>query len=51
MQLLVTALNQPDASATRVTNGVALQIIELYPYVEYMKYLLPGASPWPCLFR
>jgi ABC-2 type transport system permease protein len=42
MQLLVTSLNQPDASATRITNGIALQIIELYPYVEYMKYLLPG---------
>jgi len=43
MQELVTALNQPAASATRITNGVALEIIELYPYVEYLKYLLPGS--------
>ena len=43
MQSLVSALNLPDASATRVTNSVALEIIELYPYVEYLKYLLPGS--------
>ena len=43
MQLLVTSLNQPDASAQRITTSVALEIVELYPYIEYMKYLLPGA--------
>jgi ABC-2 type transport system permease protein len=43
MQELVTALNQPDATAQRITQQAALQIIELYPYIEYMKYLLPGA--------
>ncbi len=43
MQELVTSLNLPTASAQRITNGVALQIIELYPYVEYLKYLLPGS--------
>jgi ABC-2 type transport system permease protein len=43
MQELVTALNEPAASAQRVTDKAALEIIELYPYIEYMKYLLPGA--------
>jgi len=43
MQELVSSLNQPDASAQRITTGVALQIVELYPYVEYLKYLLPGS--------
>jgi len=43
MQELVTALNQPDASATRITHDAALEIVELYPYVEYLKYLLPGS--------
>ena len=41
MQLLVNALNQPVVD-TRVVKDVALQTVELYPYVEYMKYLLPG---------
>ena len=43
MQELVDALNQPDAGAQRITSEAALQIVELYPYMEYMKYLLPGA--------
>ncbi len=43
MQELVTALNQPEATAKRISTDVALEIIELYPYIEYMKYLLPGA--------
>jgi ABC-2 type transport system permease protein len=43
MQQLVTALNQPEASAQRIPTQIALQIVELYPYIEYMKYLLPGA--------
>jgi ABC-2 type transport system permease protein len=42
MQSLVNALNQPVISK-RVVNDVALQIVELYPYVEYMKYLLAGS--------
>jgi ABC-2 type transport system permease protein len=43
MKELVVALNQPDASATRITQEVALETIELYPYIEYLKYLLPGS--------
>jgi ABC-2 type transport system permease protein len=43
MQELVDSLNQPAATAQRITTGVALEIVELYPYIEYLKYLLPGA--------
>ena len=39
---LVTALNQPDVQP-RVVQQIALQVVELYPYIEYMKYLLPGS--------
>ena len=41
MQSLVDALNQPVIQ-DRVVKQIALEIVELYPYVEYMKYLLPG---------
>jgi len=43
MQELVTSLNMPDATAKRIPDQVALEIIELYPYVAYLKYLLPGS--------
>jgi ABC-2 type transport system permease protein len=39
---VTAALNQPDVSP-RLTQQVALEVIELYPYIEYMKYLLPGS--------
>jgi ABC-2 type transport system permease protein len=39
---LVQALNQPDVSP-RVLQQTALEVVELYPYIEYMKYLLPGS--------
>ncbi len=39
---LTTALNTPDVEP-RVVQQVALDIVELYPYIEYMKYLLPGS--------
>jgi ABC-2 type transport system permease protein len=42
MQSLIDALNQPVIQ-TRVVKNIALQIVELYPYVEYMKYLLSGS--------
>jgi ABC-2 type transport system permease protein len=42
MTQLVEALNQPDVQP-RVLQQTALQVVELYPYVEYMKYLLPGS--------
>src|ERR1700744_4791401 len=42
MASLVDALNQPNVQP-RVVQQISLQIVELYPYIEYMKYLLPGS--------
>ena len=39
---LTQALNQPDISP-RILQKTALDIVELYPYIEYMQYLLPGS--------
>jgi ABC-type multidrug transport system permease subunit len=39
---LTNALNQPTVSP-RILQQTALNIVELYPYIEYMKYLLPGS--------
>jgi ABC-2 type transport system permease protein len=39
---ITTALNQPTVTP-RILQQTVLQIVELYPYVEYMKYLLPGS--------
>jgi ABC-2 type transport system permease protein len=39
---LTNALNEPDTSP-RLLQQTALDVVELYPYVEYMKYLLPGS--------
>src|SRR5580658_4101157 len=40
MQSLVSALTTP-AIQPRLANSIALEIVELYPYVNYMKFLLP----------
>src|ERR1017187_6791075 len=40
MQSLVTALTTPVVQP-RLANSIALEIVELYPYVNYMKFLLP----------
>ena len=42
MQSLVDALNAPVIQP-KVVQQVALEIVELYPYIEYMKYLLSGS--------
>jgi ABC-2 type transport system permease protein len=42
MTELTGALNQPDIEP-RLLQQTALNIVELYPYIEYMKYLLPGS--------
>jgi ABC-2 type transport system permease protein len=42
MTQLVQALNEPDFQP-RVAQQAELQVVELYPYIEYMKYLLPGS--------
>jgi ABC-2 type transport system permease protein len=39
---LTNALNQP-AVEPRLLQKTALEVVELYPYIEYMKYLLPGS--------
>src|SRR5256886_16509049 len=39
---LTNALNRP-AVEPRVLQQTALEVVELYPYIEYMKYLLPGS--------
>jgi ABC-2 type transport system permease protein len=42
MQSLVDALNAPLVQPL-VVQQIALKVVELYPYVEYMKYLLAGS--------
>jgi ABC-2 type transport system permease protein len=42
MTSITNALNQPTVSP-RILQQSVLQIVELYPYIEYMKYLLPGS--------
>jgi ABC-2 type transport system permease protein len=42
MQSLVDALNAPLIQP-KVVQNIALQIVELYPYVAYMKFLLAGS--------
>jgi ABC-2 type transport system permease protein len=39
---LVQALNQPVIEP-RLLQQISLDIVELYPYIEYLKYLLPGS--------
>jgi len=39
---LTNALNTPDVEP-RIIQKIVLDIVELYPYIEYMKYLLPGS--------
>lgn len=43
MQSVVDALNSPQI-APRVPQKIALETVELYPYIEYMKFLLAGAT-------
>ncbi len=39
---ITNALNQPTVSP-RILQQTVLETVELYPYIEYMKYLLPGS--------
>ena len=39
---ITTALNSPTVEP-RMLEDTVLEIVELYPYIEYMKYLLPGS--------
>jgi ABC-2 type transport system permease protein len=40
MQSLVDAMNAPQVQ-DRLAKTIALEVVELYPYVNYLKYLLP----------
>src|SRR5271169_1635733 len=42
MSDLTKALNTPDVEP-RILQNIVLDTVELYPYIEYMKYLLPGS--------
>jgi ABC-2 type transport system permease protein len=42
LQEVVNSLNTP-AVQPRMLEQSVLQVVELYPYIEYMKYLLPGS--------
>ncbi len=42
MAELTQALNEPTIEP-RLLQKTALDVVELYPYIEYMKYLLPGS--------
>jgi ABC-2 type transport system permease protein len=42
MAELTNALNTPNIQP-RILQQTALEVVELYPYIEYMKYLLPGS--------
>jgi ABC-type multidrug transport system permease subunit len=41
MSQLVAAINEPAVS-TRAPGQLSLDVVELYPYINYMKYFLPG---------
>ncbi|MFZ0735734.1 MAG: ABC transporter permease [Candidatus Acidiferrales bacterium] len=42
VQQMVDQLNAP-AVASRLPNQVELNVVEMYPYIEYIKYLLAGS--------
>lgn len=42
IQQMVDQLNAPDV-ASRLPGAVALNVVEVYPYIEYVKYLLAGS--------
>ena len=40
---LMGAFNKPAASGVRMSGEAALDVVEVYPYVPYVQYLLPGS--------
>jgi ABC-2 type transport system permease protein len=42
LQSLVDALNAPVVE-DRIVKSIALEVVELYPYISYMKFLLAGS--------
>ena len=43
MSGLVAALGQPMADTRRLASRPTLDVVEVYPYVPYIQYLLPGS--------
>src|SRR6202167_4903870 len=41
LQLVIDAMNSPVIQP-RLAQSIALQVVELYPYVNYLKFLLPA---------
>src|SRR5579863_7446242 len=42
VQEMTTQLNTPDVTS-RLDGAVELNVVEIYPYIEYIKYLLAGS--------
>ena len=40
---LIGAANQPAVTTQRMSGQVTLDVVEIYPYVPYIQYLLPGS--------
>jgi ABC-2 type transport system permease protein len=40
---LVAASNQPRGGGPRISTQATLDVVEVYPYVPYLQYLLPGS--------
>jgi ABC-2 type transport system permease protein len=40
---LIAAYNQPAPTTRRVADQTTLDVVEIYPYVPYIQYLLPGS--------
>jgi ABC-2 type transport system permease protein len=40
---LVGAFNEPAVKAARLSGQATLDVVEVYPYVPYIQYLLPGS--------
>jgi len=43
VQDMTTELNTPDVASSRLDGQVELNVVEVYPYIEYIKYLLAGS--------
>ncbi len=40
---VVGSFNQPGKTTTRIPGQASLDVVEVYPYVPYIQYLLPGS--------
>jgi ABC-2 type transport system permease protein len=43
LSTLVGAFNSPRVSRSRIAGQTSLDVVEVYPYVPYIQYLLPGS--------